>query len=129
MPVSLTKPDSLSAPIRCRETAPYREPLPRMSEHAKAEWAAAPESVRGEVHRLAKEYQSAYEQYRGDHEAMQPIRHFHEMAQQHGTTLDKALTNYVSMEQKLRQDVVGGLDIIVNNLGLKTSDGQRIVLA
>ncbi len=110
------------------ETAPYREPLPRMSDRAREEWAAAPESVRGEVHRLAKEYQSAYEQYRGDHEAMQPIRHFHEMAKQHGTTLDKALTNYVSMEQKLRQDVVGGLDIIVNNLGLKTPDGQRLGL-
>ena len=66
---------------------------------------------------MAKEYQGAYEQYRGDHEAMQPIRHSHEMAKQHGTTRDKALTNYVSIEQKLRQDVVGGLDIIVNNAG------------
>ena len=43
---------------------------------------------------------------------------YHEMAQQHGTTLDRALNNYVTMEQKLRQDVIGGLDIIVNNLNL-----------
>jgi hypothetical protein len=128
--VNAGQPDQRGQPARKElpPEAPYRDPLPRMSEHAKAEWATAPESVRGEVHRMAKEYQGAYEQYRGDHEAMQPIRHFHEMAKSHGTTLDKALTNYVSMEQKLRQDVVGGLDIIVNNLGLKTPDGQRLGL-
>jgi hypothetical protein len=50
------------------------------------------------------------------------------MAQEHGTTLDRALHNYVTMEQKLRQDVVGGLDIIVNNLNLRTADGQKLTL-
>jgi hypothetical protein len=110
------------------ETAPYREPHPRMTEKAKQEWAAAPESVRGEFHRLAKEAEGAYQAYRSSHEAFQPIAHFHQMAQQHGTTLDKALTNYVGMEQKLRQDVVGGLDLIVNNLNLQTPDGQKLGL-
>ena len=51
------------------------------------------------------------------------------MAQQHGTTLEQALTNYTAMEQKLRRDVIGGLDIIVNNLGLTDPQtGQRIGL-
>jgi hypothetical protein len=50
------------------------------------------------------------------------------MATDHGTTLDRALSNYVSMEQKLRQDVIGGLDIIVNNLNLRTPDGQKLGL-
>ena len=58
-------------------------------------------------------------------EAFQPIARFHQMAQQHGTTLERALTNYTSMEQKLRSDVVGGLDVIVNNLGLKAPDGPE----
>lgn len=110
------------------ETAPFRDPPVRMADHAKAEWAKAPESVRGEVHRMQREFEGAYHQYRGAHEAFQPIAHFHQMAQQHGTTLERALTNYVGMEQKLRQDVVGGLDVIVNNLGLKTSDGQPLGL-
>ena len=108
------------------ETAPYREPPPRMAEHAKADWAAAPESVRGEVHRMQREFDGAYQRFRGDHETMNSIRPFHEMAQQHGTTLDKALNNYVSMEQKLRSDVIGGLDVIVNNLNLRTPDGQKL---
>ena len=110
------------------ETAPYREPPHRMAEHAKAEWAAAPETVRGEVHRMQKEFDGAYQTLKGDHDTMNSIRHFHDMARQHGTTLDRALTNYVSMEQKLRQDLVGGLDVIVNNLNLKTQDGQKIGL-
>jgi hypothetical protein len=111
------------------EGTPFRDPPPRMAEHAKIEWHAAPESVRGEFHRLVKEADGIYRQYRGDHEAMQPIRHFHQMAQQHGTTLERALTNYVNMETKLRADPIGGLDVIVNNLNLRDpSDGSKIDL-
>ena len=108
--------------------APFRDPPPRMAEHAKAEWHAAPESVRGEVHRMQQEFSSAYQQYRGDHETMNSIRPFQELAVKHQTTLQRALTSYVSMENKLRADPVAGLDQIVNNLGLKTPDGQPIGL-
>ena len=108
--------------------APFREPPSRMADHAKREWAAVPESVRGEFNRIHKEYSQAYEQYRGAAEAFAPIAHFHQMAQQHGTTLAQALDNYVGMETKLRADPVAGLDLIVHNLGLKTSDGEPIGL-
>lgn len=108
--------------------APYREPPQRMSDHAKAEWHTAPESVRGEVHRMHHEFGKAYQMYRGDHEVMNSIRPFHQMAQQHGTTLDRALSNYVNMEHKLRNDVVGGLDVIVNNLNLRAADGRKLTL-
>jgi hypothetical protein len=108
--------------------APHREPPPRMAEHGKRDWAATPESVRGEVHRMHQEFSNAYQQYRGAAEAFQPIAHFHQMAQQHGTTLERALTNYTGMEQKLRSDVIGGLDVIVNNLRLTTPEGQPIGL-
>jgi hypothetical protein len=108
--------------------APFRDPPPRMSDHAKADWAGAPESVRGEVHRMAQEFDGAYRKYRGDHETMNSIRHFHDMATQHGTTLDRALSNYVGMEQRLRADPIAGLDLIVSNLNLRTSDGHKINL-
>ena len=110
------------------EGAPYRDPPQRMKDHAKAEWASAPESVRGEVHRMHQEFSNAYARYKGDHDVMNTIRPYHELAASHGTTLDRALNNYVSMEQKLRTDVVGGLDIIVNNLNLKAPDGSRLGL-
>jgi hypothetical protein len=99
-----------------------------MAEHGKRDWADTPETVRGEVHRVQAEFAKAYQFFKDDHEAFKPIKHFHQLAQSHGTTLEKALGNYVSMEQKLREDPVAGLDIIVNNLGLTTPDGQRLGL-
>ena len=110
------------------EGTPYREPPPRLHERAKAEWSTTPESVRGEVHRMHTEFARAYQRYKPEVEAFQAVKPYHEMAQQQGTTLDRALNNYVSMESKLRADPVAGLDTIVNNLNLRTPDGQRIGL-
>jgi len=111
------------------ENSPFRDPPPRMAEHAKRDWAAAPESVRGEIHRMHEEFGRAYNFYRADHEAFKPLRQFHQLAQSQGTTLDRALNNYVSMEQKLRTDLLGGLDLIVHNMGLQDPQtGRRLDL-
>jgi hypothetical protein len=75
------------------------------------------------------EFGRAYQQYRGAAEAFQPIARFHQMAQQHGTTLEKALTNYTTIEQKLRTDPIAAIDTIVNNLGLvDPQTGQKLGL-
>jgi len=108
--------------------APFPKPLARMAESAKRDWAATPETVRGDVHRMHSEFSKAADYYKGIHEAFKPIERYHRMAQEHGTTLEKALDNYTSMESKLREDPVAGLDVIVNNLGLRTPDGQAIGL-
>ncbi len=108
--------------------APYAQPPSRMGEHAKAEWHATPESVRGEVGRMQEEFVKAYRVYKNDFDEMSKIRHFHKMAADQGTTLQTALTNYVGMEQKLRADPIAGLDVIVNNLNLRTPDGEKIGL-
>jgi hypothetical protein len=110
------------------EHAPFAAPPPRVSERARRDWADTPETVRGDMYRLHQEADGIYRRYRADHEAMQPIRHFHELARSQGTTLDKALNSYISMEAKLRQDVVGGLDVIVNNLNMVRQDGSRVTL-
>ena len=97
-----------------------------MHPQAQAEWHAAPESVRGEVYRMAKEFNDAYQRQQADVQEMEQIRQFQHMARQHGTTLNKALTNYTGMEQLLRTDLVAGLDLIVNNLKLRSPDGQPL---
>jgi hypothetical protein len=106
----------------------HKQPIPRMSAAAKNDWGKVPETVQHDIHRLHTEFGRAYQQYRGDHEAMNVIRPFHQLAQQQGTTLAKALSNYVGMEHKLRSDVVGGLDLIVDNLNLRTPDGRKLSL-
>jgi hypothetical protein len=108
--------------------APYAQPPHRMSEQAKADWHGTPESVRGDVGRMQEEFVKAYRVYKTDFEEMSKIRHFHKMATDQGTTLQTALTNYTGMEQKLRADPIAGLDVIVNNLNLRTPDGEKIGL-
>jgi len=108
--------------------APFAEPPQRVSEAAKRDWATTPETVRGDVHRLHQEAEGIYRRYRGDFETMETIRPFHQMAQQHGTTLQRALSNYVNMEQKLRADPIAGLDVIINNLNLQGANGERLGL-
>jgi hypothetical protein len=109
--------------------APFAAPPVRMSERARRDWADTPETVRGDIHRIQSEFAKAYNYYKADHEAMKPIKHFAKMAEEGGTTLERALTHYVGMEQKLRADPIAGLDVIVNNLGLKDPQtGQRLGL-
>jgi len=123
-------PDQPGQPVRTLpETAPYRDPPPRMAEHAKRDWADTPETVRGEIGRMHEEFGKAYQYYRADHEAFKPLRPYNDLARSQGTTLDRALSNYVSMEQKLRADPLGGLDLIVHNLGLTDPEtGRRLDL-
>jgi hypothetical protein len=108
------------------EYAPYREAPPRMADHAKAEWHNTPESVRGEVGRMHREMSDAYQKFRADHEEMNTIRHFQQMAREHGTTLQRAMTNYTTMERKLVSDPYGAFDMIVSNLNLRTPEGQKL---
>jgi len=114
------------------EKAPYRAPPPRFSDQAKTEWAAAPESVRGAVYKMAKEFRGAYESYKGDHDVMEELRPYHDLATKQGTSLRKAFDNYYGMEQKLRQDLVGGIDLIVQNLskanGWKSPNGGPLTV-
>jgi hypothetical protein len=111
------------------EGAPYRDPPARISERARQDWDSAPESVRGDYHRLHQEAEGIYRQYKSSHDAFQPIAPYHQMAQQQGTTLDKALASYVGIENKLRADPIAGLDTIIHNLGMTDPNtGQRIGL-
>jgi len=111
------------------EGAPYRDPPPRISERAKQDWDSAPESVRGDYHRLHQEADNIHRHYRGVAEAYQPVAAYDQLARQQGTTLQQALSNYIGIENKLRTDPVAGLDTIVNNLGLTDPQtGRRINL-
>jgi len=123
------RPDGQPAP-RARtlpEGVPYRDPPPRISERARQDWDTAPESVRGDYHRLHQEAEGIHRHYKGVADAYRPIAQFDQMARQQGTTLDKALSSYVSIENKLRADPIAGLDNIVHNLGLTDPQtGNRI---
>jgi hypothetical protein len=114
------------------ERAPYREPPGRFSEQAKQEWHSSPESVRGAVYQMAREFQGAYEKYKGDHTVMEELRPYQDLVTKQNTSIRKALDNYYGIEQKIRQDWVGGIDIVVQNVaranGWKRADGSPITV-
>jgi len=73
-------PGEQSQARRLPPHAPFAEPLPRMAESAKRDWANTPETVRGDVHRMNQEFGKAAQYYRGVTEAFQPIAKYHQMA-------------------------------------------------
>lgn len=73
-------------------------PPARFTKQAQTDWANAPESIRSEVSRLEKELTQGIEKYRADAEAFEPLRQYHDMAKQHGTTVDAALSNYLRFD-------------------------------
>jgi hypothetical protein len=57
---------------------------------------------------------------------MNGIRQFQQMAKEHGTTLQRALSNYTTMEKKLVSDPHAAFEMIVSNLNLRTPEGQKL---
>jgi hypothetical protein len=103
----------------------HRQPLPRMTERARAEWASVPESVQQDVHRMNNEFAHAYQVFRADHEAMNSLRPYQRMAQQQGTTLANVVSGYHGYEHLLRNDPIGGFHKVMDNLNLQ-ADGRKI---
>lgn len=93
----------------------FVEPPKRFSADAKAAWAQAPEPVRAEITRAVKELEQGIAEYQTRWE---PLKEFDALARQHGTTLDKAMANYVGIEQLIARDPLRGLNQVCENMGL-----------
>lgn len=87
----------------------------RFSADAKAEWEKAPESIRAETHRAIREMENGLAKKDAE---LAPIEPFIKMAKEHGTTVDKAMGNYVNMEALLRNDPASGLRALAQNMGM-----------
>jgi len=116
------------------ETPPAAKPEPgsiheapaRFDAAAKAEWANAPESVKGAVHRTVREMEAGLEEHR---QRWEPIKRYDDMAKQYGTDLPAALDRYVAMDTMLSEDLAQGIDSIIrdktgNQMGLREFIGQ-----
>jgi hypothetical protein len=87
----------------------------RFSEDAKKVWDTSPDPVKAEVSRMEREMTQGIEKHRAKAERDDSIAEFHDMAAKSGTTVKAALARYTGMENKLRGDLIGGLDEIVGN--------------
>lgn len=120
-------PEGEEAPQPKRESA-FRDPPKRFDEAAKKDWEHVPESVRGSINRMQREYENGIEKYRRDAEEYGTLREYRELAKAQNTDIKSALDNYVSLDRLLTQNPIAGLEKIVSNLGLKDQQGQPVTL-
>lgn len=97
---------------RSQKPAGIHEAPARFDTAAKAEWANAPESVKGAVHRTIRELEAGIEEHR---QRWEPIKKYDDMAKQYQTDLPSALERYVAMDTLLSKDLAQGLDSIIRD--------------
>jgi len=105
-------PPSAQQQVTPPQPGTIHEPPPRFDAAAKAEWANAPESVKGAVHRAFRELEAGIEEHRARWE---PIKEYDDLAKQNQTTLPDALKRYVAFDRHLSEDLLGGLDGIIRD--------------
>jgi hypothetical protein len=77
------------------------EPPARFSADAKAAWASVPDSIRGEVNRAFREMEGGLNQYQ---RFFEPLKPFYQLAEKNDTTVEDALSRYVSLDSELTSD-------------------------
>lgn len=118
-----TEPDEKT---RDSESEPDRTAPPsRFSADAKAEWEKAPQSVRAETARMQRELEKGLAE---KDQALKPLEPFMKLAKDSGTTIDKALANYVQMEQLLRKDPAQGLRALAQNMGMNPQQMAHLLM-
>lgn len=105
-----------------------REPPARFLPRERDEWIKAPNIVRDATQRVIKEYETEIEASREARQNWEGLKRWDDMAKQRGVTIDRALEHYTGIDQKLSQDLVGGLDHIARQYGVDLRQVAQHVL-
>lgn len=112
-----------------KQPTAFNEAPKRFSDDAKAAWESAPEPVRAEIHRAVKELETGITQYR---DVVEPLKPYLQMAQQHNTSLTKALDQYIGLEQALKSQNVNeklaGIEEVFRHAGISPRDYAAHIL-
>jgi hypothetical protein len=93
--------------------APAGGPPPSWSVKSKAAWDSLPPEVKADAIKREAEVGQGLAALK-DYKDLKP---YADMARQHGTTINKALENYVGIEKMLKQDLGRGIAVILQNYG------------
>lgn len=124
------KPEAAAAPIDSKEApaadaAPSLRPPTSWSPTAKVAFEKLPPEVQQAVAKREEEVNNGFAKF----QEYKPVERYMEMAKQSGTTLDKALENYVGIENRLRQDFQGGITEICQRQGIHPVALANAILA
>lgn len=93
------------------EPAQTVRPPPGWSPASKVAFDGLPESVKADIAKREDDFNAGLTKYTG-------LAKYVDMAKQGGTTLDRALDNYVGIETLMRKDVFAGVEQILKNVGV-----------
>jgi hypothetical protein len=120
-------PDRTAAPATAAPAAPapangaaapeaHADAAPRppgsFAPAAKVAFDAAPPALKEAIAKREQEYAKGIERY----QALKPVEKYAEMAARGGTTLDKALEQYIGIEQLLNRDPIAAFEQIMRNV-------------
>lgn len=94
-------------PLEATPEAPKDEPPARFNAEAKAAWATLTPAVKAEVKRAVTEMETGLREYQ---ERWEPLKQYDQLAQQHGSSIQQALQNYVGLAEQLKRDPLAALD-------------------
>ena len=122
---AVAKPET--APEVAAEPAPETalRPPPGWSPAAKVAFSNLDPAVQQAVAKREQEVNQGFAKLA----EYKPIERFNEMAKQSGTTLDRALENYVGMETRLRQDFPAGIVELCQRQGIHPVALAKQILA
>jgi hypothetical protein len=121
----LAKPADAEAPKPEDDGKPALRPPPGWSPTAKAAFDKLPAEVKQAVANREEEVNRGFAKF----QAYKPIDRYMQMAEQSGTTLDKALENYVGIENRLRQDFPAGVAELCQRQGVHPVALAQAILA
>lgn len=110
------------------QSSPHRDAPSRFDDAAKTEWANAPESVKGAIHRTIRELEQGHQKYKADAEEFESVRQFAEMAKRGGGSLRTALETYAGLEHMIDQNPIGALEKIAQMKGFSLRQVAERVL-
>ena len=128
----IPKPDFAAKPAESskldtatEENVTALRPPPGWSPTAKVAFDKLPAEVREAVAKREEEVNKGFAKL-GEYK---PIDRYMEMARNSGTTLDKALENYIGIENDLRRDFIAGVSRICQNQGVNPVALANAILA
>jgi hypothetical protein len=86
-------------------------PPPGFSVASKTIWDTLPQSVRDDIAKREQEVDNGFKRYGG-------LGRYAEEAERNGTTLQNAVNDYVSVENALKQNFVGGVEFLCRRMGV-----------
>jgi hypothetical protein len=93
------------------------------SPQSKVDFDKLPPHIKADIVKREREIEQGFSKLA----LFKPVEKYHEMALKGGTTLDKALEQYVGIEQELRRDIFAGVTRVLANVGIK--DPRQFLVA